>query len=234
MKKYVSVGDGIEIRESNNFNFKAKTAKVFNTHALKSIPFYEQGHDLILQYSNFFIRPNSTVYDLGCSTGTLLNKLIKQYKKINAIGIDSEKDMIKEARKNTTAILLNSNIQDVSYKNADVFIAYYTLQFLNQNDKEQVASSVYNSLNQGGAFFVFEKVIYNNPVLQTLTSSLYHEYKKKYYSLQEIENKAKSLRNILNCSTSRGNKRLLKRVGFNIETIFKYLCFEGYLAIKQY
>jgi tRNA (cmo5U34)-methyltransferase len=233
MKRYVSVGDDIEIRESGNFNFKAKTAKVFNTHALKSIPFYAQGHDLILQYSNFFIKPNSTVYDLGCSTGTLLNKLIKHHQPINAFGIDAEKDMIKEAKKNTTATLVHDNIQHVTYEHADMFVAYYTLQFLTQTDKQQVVATVHNSLNRGGAFFIFEKVIYNDPVLQTWTSFLYHEYKKNYYSLQEIDNKAKSLRNILNCSTSRDNKRLFKRAGFKVETIFKYLCFEGYLAIKR-
>ena len=53
------------------------------------------------------------------------------------------------------------------------------------------------------------------------------------YTHGEIHSKALSLKGVLEPYTSKENKLFLKRAGFkDFTTIFKYLCFEGILAIK--
>ena len=55
-----------------------------------------------------FIKDKSVCYELGCSTGTLLNQISKRHqnKRLNKfIGIDIEKDMIKFAKKIIEKIL---------------------------------------------------------------------------------------------------------------------------------
>lgn len=47
----------------------------FDSHIQKSIPLYESGHRLICHYSDFFLKRDSMVYDLGCSTGKMLHKI---------------------------------------------------------------------------------------------------------------------------------------------------------------
>ena len=75
----------------------------FESHISLSIPFYNEVHNLITQYSGFFIKKKSNIYDLGCSTGNLLNKIQREYSdfdSINYYGIDREKSMIQYAKKN--------------------------------------------------------------------------------------------------------------------------------------
>ena len=53
------------------------------------------------------------------------------------------------------------------------------------------------------------------------------------YEYDEIAIKTQSLRGVLEPFSTNGNLGLLKRAGFkDILVIFKYICFEGYLAIK--
>ena len=54
--------------------------------------------------------------------------------------------------------------------------------------------------------------------------------KEKY---NEIINKSRSLKGVLEPFSSNANLQMLKRSGFkDIFTVFKYHCFEGWLAIK--
>ena len=65
---------------SNGVMIKAETgawtfgngANTFDEHAIKSIPGYLAGHDIITKLSDYFVGSGS-FYDIGCSTGTLLS-----------------------------------------------------------------------------------------------------------------------------------------------------------------
>ena len=80
--------------------------KNFEKHVEKSVPFYDEGHNLICKLSSFFLVNKSKVYDLGCSTGKLLRD-ISDYNKdldIKLFGLDAEAKMIQHSKK-----LLNKN-----------------------------------------------------------------------------------------------------------------------------
>ena len=96
----MDVGDNIKVKKSA-FSFGDKTTKNFDSHITKSVPLYELGHDLICKISSFFLNNESNVHDLGCSTGTLIKKIIKYNSKIKfkIIGVDKQPNMIKEAKK---------------------------------------------------------------------------------------------------------------------------------------
>jgi tRNA (cmo5U34)-methyltransferase len=93
---------------------------------------------------------------------------------------------------------------------------------------------VFESLNWGGAFILFEKVRGNDARFQDIMTSMYNEYKiAQGYSSEEILSKSRSLKGVLEPFSTQGNLDLLRRAGFvDITTIFKYVCFEGFLAIK--
>ena len=120
MKNYS--GDNINSKTSQ-WNFSGKTAKNFDKHISKSVPLYEWSHDVALKTSDFFLTQNSHAYDLGCSTGTFLNKICKRNnnsKKIKFTGIDEIKDMCKIAKKNNkknrNVKILNKNINSVKFE----------------------------------------------------------------------------------------------------------------------
>ena len=64
--------------------------------------------------------------------------------------------------------------------------------------------------------------------------SLYNDHKRREgFSAEEILNKTASLKSVLEPFSTAGNLDLLRRAGFvDVMTIMKYLCFEGFLAIK--
>ena len=93
---------------------------------------------------------------------------------------------------------------------------------------------IFKNLNWGGAFLLFEKVRAPDARFQDITTSLYNEYKlNQGYKPDEIIAKSRSLKGILEPFSSSANRDLLKRAGFkDIITVFKWICFEGYLCIK--
>ena len=69
---------------------------------------------------------------------------------------------------------------------------------------------------------------------QDILTSLYTDYKiEQGYSPDEIIYKSKSLKGRLEPFSTQGNLDMFARAGFkDVTTVFKYLCFEGFLAIK--
>jgi tRNA (cmo5U34)-methyltransferase len=69
---------------------------------------------------------------------------------------------------------------------------------------------------------------------QDITTALYMDYKlERGYSPEEISAKNRSLKGVLEPFSTQGNLDLLARAGFvDTMTVMKYICFEGFLAIK--
>jgi tRNA (cmo5U34)-methyltransferase len=236
------VGDGLDAKRAS-WNFKGDVAKHFDEHVSRSVPFYAEGHKLVCDLSDFFITQNSVCYELGCSTGELTVKLAKHNHskpETKFIGIDIEPDMVNVANeKKKKARLKNvefhaEDILQFDYKKSDMLVSYYTMQFVRPRVRQEIFNRVFESLNWGGAFILFEKVRGNDARFQDIMTSMYNEYKiAQGYSSEEILSKSRSLKGVLEPFSTQGNLDLLKRAGFvDITTIFKYVCFEGFLAIK--
>lgn len=235
----MDAGDNIKVNKSN-FSFGGKTPKKFDAHVSKSVPLYEMGHDLICKISSFFLNNESNVYDLGCSTGTLIKKIIKYNSKIKfkVIGIDKEKNMIKEAKKKLKTVkrisLKCHDLKSCKFKNSDLFISYYTIQFIKPKYRQQIFDNIYKSLNWGGAFLLFEKVRGSDARFQDMMTQIYNEYKNDVgYDEKQVYNKSLSIRGVLEPFSTAANISYLKRAGFkDVISVIKYCSFEGFLAIK--
>ena len=236
------VGDGLPADRAN-WKFNGKIVDLFDDHISKSVPLYEEGHDLICDMSDFFIKPDSLCYEVGCSTGTLTLKLaMHNQKKPEArfIGIDIEKDMIKKASGKATKIkglnvsFIADDVIELEMDNADLIVCYYTVQFINTSVRQKLIDKLYSKLNWGGALLLFEKVRGADARFQDILSALYSDYKiRQGYSADEIIAKSRSLKGVLEPFSTQGNLDMLERAGFvDINTVQKYLCFEGFLAIK--
>ena len=81
---------------------------------------------------------------------------------------------------------------------------------------------------------MFEKVRACDARFQDMMQTLYTDYKlEQGYTPAEIIAKAKSLKGVLEPFSTQGNLDMLKRAGFvDVLTVFKHVCFEGFLAIK--
>jgi tRNA (cmo5U34)-methyltransferase len=240
MKKNDAAGENIRVREAS-WTFGGKTPAAFSEHIHHSVPFYDAGHDLVCKLSDYFVKAQSVCYDLGTSTGVLAGKLARRHAPRTGaqwVGIDIEPAMIEQARKeNAGSPNLELVVDDIClypYEASDLITSYYTIQFVPPAVRQDLFDNVFNALNWGGAFIVFEKVRACDARFQDIIQTLYTDYKlDQGYTPTEIINKARSLKGILEPFSTQGNLDLLKRAGFvDIISVFKYLCFEGFLAIK--
>jgi len=236
----MKVGHSIDARNAS-WNFGGNVPDTFVDHIRQSVPLYEEGHDLICQLSDFFCVNGSVCYELGVSTGELLNKLAQHNANkpdIRWVGLDVELAMIDKAREHCKDVknieILQEDIRLFKYENADLMVSYYCMQFVPPRDRQEIFNKIYESLNWGGAFILFEKVRGPDARFQDILASLYNDYKTRNgFSAEEILSKTRSLKGILEPFSSEGNLGLLKRAGFvDVMTIQKYISFEGFVAIK--
>ena len=239
-KQYSESGDNIMTKNSQ-WKFSGKTAKNFDKHISKSVPLYQWSHDIALKTSDFFLTEKGNSYDLGCSTGTFLKQICKRnnnYKKIKFTGVDEIKDMCnlakKKNQKNKNVRIVNTNINSLKLKKSVLITSFYTIQFIHPSKRQKIFNKIYKSLNWGGAFIFFEKVRAPDARFQDILSQMYQDYKiDQGYSADEIVSKSRSLKGVMEPFSSKANVELLKRAGFkDIISIMKFLCFEGWLAIK--
>ncbi len=225
------------------FNFGKNVHKNFEKHILKSVPFYLEGHELITRLSSFFLVNNSIAYDLGCSTGKLVQDIYsynKDLKNLKIIGFDEESKMINHARKSLSAkkrkniLYIKKNLKNFKLKKCDFVSSYYTLQFIKPKFRQKIFDEIYKSLNHGGGFIIFEKVRGNDARFQDILTQVYHEFKlNQGISKNEIYNKSLSIRGVLEPFTYKANIDFMKRAGFkDINSIMQYGPFAGFLAIK--
>lgn len=237
-----SVGDGLNAQNAN-WSFGKDTAKNFDDHVKKSVPLYSEGHKLICDLSDFFVKKDSVVYDIGTSTGEVALKLSQHNSgKSGAriVGIDIEPDMIKlaEAKKAKEGIknvdFVADDVLQYEFEPCDLVTSYYAIQFIRPSQRQDLFDKIYKSLKWGGAFIIFEKVRANDARFQDIATSLYNEYKlDQGYTPEEIFAKSRSLKGVLEPFSTQGNLDLMRRAGFSdVLTVMKYVCFEGFLAIK--
>jgi tRNA (cmo5U34)-methyltransferase len=213
----------------------------FDEHIRKSVPLYRQGHELICQYSDFFLKSDSIVYDIGCSTGQFLSKLARRHPHktdLRLVGIDTVKDMIEFANNSSAQdprmTFVVGNALDAEFEPCDMIVANYTIQFLPPRVRQRLIDAIYKGLNWGGGFFMFEKVRAPDARFQDYANQVYIEFKlENGFNEAEIISKARSIKGVMEPFSSQGNIDMLKRAGFtDIVTVQKYVCFEGFLAIK--
>lgn len=236
-----NTGDNIEASLSS-WNFSGKTPLKFDNHISKSVPGYHDGQSLIASYCDFFMGLTpKRIYDIGCSTGSLLEKIDQRHPKkdISYIGIDIVPEMLEVAKERKFSDqkkvhFESKDVLETDLKKSSIILSYYTLQFILPSVRQELVNKIYQSLAWGGAFFVFEKTRGPDGRFQDMNTHVYNEYKlSNGYTPEEIFSKSRSLAGVLEPFSEKGNYDIFKRAGFvDIQCIFTNICFKGWLCIK--
>jgi len=235
------VGDGLTL-EKANWKFGGDVVQHFDEHVSKSVPLYREGHELVCELSDFFVKPDSVCYEIGCSTGELTLKLAAHNRaktEARFIGMDVEPEMIASAKRKAAEKGLNihfavENVLEAELEPSDLIVCYYLVQFIRPSQRQRLIDKLYASLQWGGALILFEKVRGPDARFQDICARLYDDYKlRQGYTPEEIIGKARSIKGVLEPFSTQGNIDMLKRAGFvDVMSIMKYVSFEGFLAIK--
>ncbi len=240
--KKISLGTGINSVEGESWVFNKNVATLFDKHVRQSIPFYDPIQKYISSLSEWFIKDNSLVYDLGCSTGETAKNILKfnQKRKIKFkyIGIDNSSQMIKLAKKkikNKNIQFKTGDINKITFKkNSDLFISLLTFPFLKLDERRKLLKKIYNSLKIGGALICVDKIYSENPLVQDIFNQIYFDSKiENKLTTSQILNKAKTLRGSMNLYQQTELIKFCQDAGFKkIDIFFKWFNFVALIAIK--
>ncbi|MFV0481972.1 MAG: carboxy-S-adenosyl-L-methionine synthase CmoA [Campylobacteraceae bacterium] len=222
------------------FEFDEAVASVFDDMLDRSIPFYAEVLALVCDLSLKYVKENSSVLDLGCSTAnTLLGIFKKSPYKLNLVGVDNSTAMLERAGQKIKAYganikLINDDITKVDFGKNSVVIANYMFQFIRPPKRLELVKKIYESLEIGGVCIFSEKIIYEDKKLNKDIIDLYLEFKKRQgYSEFEISQKREALENVLVPYSENENKELMKNASFkSVEVIFKWGNFATFVAMK--
>lgn len=223
--------------------FDSKVVPIFNEHVRQHVPFYDEIHRMIAEMSHWFVTNGTNVYDIGTSTGYLINNLLEEHKGKKDIvyrGIDESFEMMMKAGLNfkgyDNVLVYAGDIanENATILNASLVVSMLTIQFIDILNRQKVVDKIYNGLNKGGAFIFVEKVIGNNANFNDIFVEMYHEMKlRNGITEKQVMDKARSIRGVLKPLTIDENIDLMKNAGFkNIDTFFKWGNFAGFIAIK--
>jgi tRNA (cmo5U34)-methyltransferase len=231
------------MEKSTDFKFDAQVADVFNDMVGRSVPYYLEMQRMMAEIIPDFARPNTSIYDLGCSTGTTLlslDKLLDQT--VRFVGVDSSAEMIENSYSNfrnneltRPYDLITADLyKPFEIKNASVVILCLTLQFIRPLYRQKMLESIYQQMNDGACLILVEKILAEDADLNRQFINYYYDLKRRNnYDEMEISQKREALENVLIPYKLSENIGMLDEAGFSkTEVFFKWYNFAGIIAIK--
>jgi tRNA (cmo5U34)-methyltransferase len=209
----------------------------------RSVPMYQECQSLAVHWCAQFAQANTCVYDLGCSTGTLLLKLaqsIDPKKEVSLIGVDNSPAMLEKSKKTLQESpipykLIESDLnKGISIQNASVVVMNYTLQFVLPEHRVKLLKNIFEGLLPGGSLVLIEKIKSEIPELDRTFIEFHHQFKRdRGYSSLEISRKREALENVLIPRTVEENRDMIKEAGFStVDLFFKWNNFAGFIALN--
>ena len=215
-------GPGINSIEGTTWKFNDNVSYQFDKHVRQSIPYYDGIQSYIISLSEWFIKENSVVYDLGCSTGETAKNLFTKYPKKNFFyyGYDLSSAMIKIAKEKNKKFLkktkfLVSDINKIKFKKSDLILSILTFPFLNSTSRIKLFKKIYQSLNYGGSLIFIDKVRGSKSVYDDMFNQIYFDFKiDNKLKHEQILNKAKSIRSSMQIFEIKEIEGFLNAAGF--------------------
>jgi len=97
------------------------------------------------------------VLDIGCGEGTLLKKISKIFPKATLIGIDESREMVKKAKEEGVAKILNSSLEEYPLENKFEMILC-NLVLHHQENPEKFITDATNHLTKEGILIINDLV----------------------------------------------------------------------------
>jgi tRNA (cmo5U34)-methyltransferase len=221
------------------FEFDENVTRVFQDMISRSVPGYELLLRVIGLYASIFVQNLTNVYDLGCSLGEVSRIVAAQIGELDCsiIAVDNSTSMIDKCRQQDESgdiQWLCEDIQNIEIENASLVALNLTLQFIDQDKRQDMLNAIYKGLNQSGVLVLSEKVLLDRDRENERMVELHQAFKKTQgYSDLEISQKRTALENVMVLDRESTHFTRLEKAGFReIYQCFRCFNFVSYLAIK--
>ncbi|KUI99019.1 MULTISPECIES: carboxy-S-adenosyl-L-methionine synthase CmoA [Vibrio] len=231
------------IQQIGDFTFDERVVEVFPDMIQRSVPGYNNIISTIGMLAERFAKPNTNIYDLGCSLGaaTLSMRRHIHHEGCHIIAVDNSSAMVERCRmhieayrSDTPVKVIEADIRDIEITNASIVVLNFTLQFLSPDDRSQLLENIYRGLRPGGILILSEKYRFADTTTNDLLIDLHHEFKRANgYSELEISQKRSAIENVLQPDTIETHKNRFARIGFrSFDVWFQCFNFGSMFAIK--
>lgn len=230
-------------QQIKDFSFDENVVEVFPDMIQRSVPGYATIVSTMGKLAGQYAQSNSNLYDLGCSLGAVTLSIRRNIEKQNCeiIAVDNSKAMVERCqlhlkgfKSDVPVNVVLGDITELELKNASVVALNFTLQFIPQEQREDVLKRIFNSLKPGGVLLLSEKIKGENELTDNLLIDLHHDFKRHNgYSELEISQKRTAIENVMRPDTLSTHLERLNTIGFS-QTQVWYQCFNfcSLVAIK--
>lgn len=198
-------------------DFKKIEPHDFRDHIRTSIPCYDYLEYMVLRLSEYHAQ--GMVADLGCSDGHLVKELTKQ--QISAVGIEPSETFCKYL---TDRVIphVKGGYEELETMTPSLITSLFTLQFIPRYQQKLVIKLIAErlKLQDDNTFILAEKFHSGSVVNETQFNSIYYEHKHYVFDGDNILDKERNLRKIMQLSTIEERTRQLEKAGFKDIEIF--------------
>lgn len=224
------------------FCFDEHVVRVFDDMIARSVPGYGLLLEMISVITREYAKPDTTLYDLGCSLGA--STLAMRHSApagTRIVAIDNAPAMIERAQHNITAdaatapvTLLCDDIRQLAFERSSLMTFNLTLQFIPAADRLPLLSRMADALIKDGALILSEKIQLPDAQKNQTITTLHHGFKRAQgYSDLEIAQKRSALDNVLIPDTLDTHIQRLHDAGFTqVVPWFQCFNFVSLLAIR--
>ena len=234
----------LPLNQVGSFEFDEQVVRVFPDMIARSVPGYASILSMIEQLSSRFVRPGTSVWDLGCSLGAATRLIRRQAPhdcKIHAVDnspamIQRLRSMLAESPEDGCRVeLYEADLREIEVSNATFVVLNLTLQFLPPAERTQVIDNIFRGLLPGGALLLSEKICFDEPTQQQLMTDLHHDFKRAHgYSDLEVAQKRTAIENRLIPETLDTHIDRLQQAGFaTVAPWFQCFNFVSILALRS-
>ena len=214
----------------------------FDEHIDWSIRGYHNLLDDVINLSRYFVEADTKVVDIGCSTGKLLKSMKKQNDKFAPKclykGIEIEEDFFPELIDEDNLKFWKGDVRGFEWVtgavNCSLVTSIFSLQFMPKTNRQQIIDRIYEALVKGGAFIFSEKIFSTDSQLQEMMQFCYYDYKRQFYSAEELLDKEVNLRHMMKPLTYSELIEMVEKAGFeSVQPFWQNFNFVGIIAIKK-
>lgn len=227
----------------SDFQFDQRVAGVFGDMIRRSVPGYGQIINTIGDFAHHFVKPETHIYDLGCSLGEATLSIRRQIdgRQCKIIAVDNSESMLARCKENLNAYVSDTQVElelgDIRHftiNNASMVVLNFTLQFLPPKDRDTLLNAIYRGLNPGGILVLSEKLRFEDEKIQHLLDSQHLNFKRANgYSELEISQKRSALENVMKPDPLSIHIKRIKTAGFtHFSTWYQSFNFCSMVAIK--
>lgn len=224
------------------FRFDNQVADVFENMINRSVPGYSLLLDVIGMITERYAQPDTHCYDLGCSLGAS-TLMVRRHlpASCHVVGVDNSAAMVARCRTNVdrdhsqaSIEIREGSLQTTPISNASLVVINFTLQFIDDIERQPLLQRIADNMNKGGALLLSEKVCFKDAEMQAQMTDLHHEFKRyNGYSDLEIAQKRAAIENVLVPNTQQQHLARLEAAGFgSAKVIFRCFNFISILAVK--